>query len=487
MAKVRTVYSTQDDGAGTLRDALRVTASYTSEWIDAGALENGDIIDFSDELEEDGVITILLSSQIDLPAKILTIDGGGHAGNGETLQTRVVLDAQQVGRHLRLTASSPNGVSVKDLTLCNGLVSGDGGVLTAVSSNINAFEFCVFKDNNANSAGAAFLSGTSQTIFSNCLFDNCQSTSSGGGIYTYSSTNNTFSFCSFRDCTATNSGGAFCTTQTSETLIENCLFNHCSANSGGALYATNTSKATLTNCSFVPPANNEKITLYNNSTNTDVSLIINGATACDHVWFSANTKTVINGKLTADVLTITTGASVTFSGVDSILAATTTASIGSASFTAAADSTGYLALPYGTTPPTVGTGVKTCIYGANIESASVSATVVSWTAETLSTPILIEQLSRDNWNTLTDAATGGTYSGTFGEGVTVRLFDGVNFYYTSRPAPYWLVNSFAVNASNGWIVDASAVATNGGGGTDPVSGDPLPYWTITTDDITPNF
>ena len=52
----------------------------------------------------------------------------------------------------------------------------------------------------------------------------------------------------------------------------------------------------------------------------------------------------------------------------------------------------------------------------------------------------------------------------------------------------YTTNSSVPDAQSELYTDEGIDITyRGGGGTDPVTGDPLPYWTITTDDITPNF
>ena len=402
MAKIRTVYSTQDDGAGTLRDALRITASYTSEWINAGELANGDIIDFSDALEIDGVITILLSSQLSLPAIDLTIDGGSTTGSGATLATRVVLDAQSAFRCLLNLATGSK--TVNNITFKNGEATG-------------------------SSTGGG-VQNQQTLILNTCVFDSCTTaTNHGAGCAAILSANTIFNNCVFNLCTSTNCGGGLYSANTSQNTLTNCIFNSCSARSyGGSLYAVNTSQTTLTNCIFIPPENNTISTITNSGTNTDGSLIINSAVICDRVTLGANSTNVINGTLTADNLIINNGASITFSGVDSVLAVTTTASIGAATFTAAADSTGYFATPTGTNVSSATfTGVKTCTYGAGLQTFSIDSDSADWTATNLSTAILIEKQNGSAWDTISANATGGTYSTAFANGETARAFDGSQF------------------------------------------------------------
>lgn len=384
----------------------------------------GDTITFDDSLEVDGVITIDIESYITISLKDLTIDGEG----------RVVIDGQNITRAFYIQRST---------------------------SNIKGIEFLNCYD--ISSTGGMSLNTGANVTLENCVFNNCN------GRY----------------------GGGVSLAQTASGVITNCTFANCIASSGGAAVYCNNSGTTIINGgTFGDTTSSSNILFYN----TSGTLTFSGVVSIDKITLNANTSTVINGSLTIGAASIGSGALITFDGIDKVLAITTTFSGSSATYAATTDSTGYLALYSGATAPTVGTGIKNCTYGANILTASIDEDSVDWTATNLSTPILIEQQNNSAWNTLTDSATGGTYSDTFTSGDTVRLFDGVTFrtvtYTPPAPPPpiaqYWLVNSFAVEAGT-WTINASAIATNGGGGTDPVTGDPLPYWTITTDDITPNF
>ena len=502
MAKTRTVYSTQDDGAGTLRDALRITASYTPEWRDADALENGDIIDFSDELEEGGVITILLSSSLALPnGKDVIVDGGATWTDNGELKTRVILDAQGTKdepTYRCLNISYAQNYTLSGLTFKNGtsLSSTDGGGVYATSNDATktqTFNYCVFKNcYSSRYGGGLSCVNSSNRILNYCFFDTCEGI--GGGASFASNTGDAIQLnnCTFKTCNGASTGGAYIYNG-GNVIFNTCTFTNCTTTStastvSSTISITQTSFLTLNNCVIA-------------STSTQYSVIINSATAT--VIISGNTsidklKTFTNasittsaftvsGALTVDDLNLADNTTVTFSGVDAVLAVTSSATIGTTTFAASEGATGYAAFPANTDiSAATFTGVKNCTYGAGIESASLSKTTVTWTATNLSTDILIEQQNGDSWTTLTTTGTGGSYSGTFGEGTTVRLFDGVAFWYASTQFPYWVVNSFAVT-NNDWIVTPYAISTNGGGGTDPVTGDPLPSWTVNTADITPNF
>ena len=115
------------------------------------------------------------------------------------------------------------------------------------------------------------------------------------------------------------------------------------------------------------------------------------------------------------------------------------------------------------------TNVVACSYGAGLESFAISEDGATWTADDLTTPILLEEKGDgDVWTTLSDDATGGSYSDSFAIGTTLRAFDGVRFFVASLDA-YWQVEPFVV-------------ASNGGGG----AGDASPSWTISDATITPN-
>lgn len=162
------------------------------------------------------------------------------------------------------------------------------------------------------------------------------------------------------------------------------------------------------------------------------------------------------------------------------LTITTSATIGAATLTSAGR--GYLAVGAGIDTSTATlTNVVLCAYGAGLESFEISADGASWTADDLTTPILIE--TRDaggDWQTLTDNATGGEYATTFALESTARAFDGVAFFVATLPG-YWQADAGAVD-SNDWIVKGFAAAnSNGGGDVDAAQG-----WTVTPSTVTPN-
>lgn len=461
------VTSTADSGSGTLREAL-------------AQIQNGEIITFDDSLEDaNGIIIITLaadSAALSIPAYQFTIDGGGHTGSGETLQTRVVIDAAANENDKRRVAYINSGCKavVKNITFTNGYIIGLtstnawGGCIwfNTSSTSSPSFEFCVFKNCQAYQGGAFGSNGRVSYTVSDSLFKSNSANNSGGGIFCQMSSSSQNLISLYNDTFISNTsrnGGGISTYNYANMIVDSCVF------SGNISTATTIQSADINITSYT--------TCVIKNTRAE-------STSSNNININNSTVTITNLTTTSVILDST--ATIIFTGVDSVLAVTTTATIGSATFTAAENSTGYLALPVGATAPTVGNGVIVCTYGAGIQSASLSKTNVSWTATNLSTDILIEQLSGNSWTTLTTSGTGGSYSGPFGEGTTVRLFDGVAFYYASTQFPYWVVNSFAVT-NNDWIVTSYAISTNGGGGTDPGTGDPLPYWTITTDDITPNF
>lgn len=303
----------------------------------------------------------------------------------------------------------------------------------------------------------------------------------GGAIRSRATVSNSYTFCVFDSCNGSNNGGALYLGSNSTNNIVNCVFKDCTSPLGASIWISgsidNGSSLNIYNCVF-----------YDTSSNYNIYI---STTAC---------PLVINDSLTVDKIYIINGASVTFSGVDSILAVTTTATIGSATFTAAANSTGYAAFPAGTNiSAATFTGVKNCTYGAGVTSVHASENGVEWTAANISTNVLIEQKTGSTWTTLTNSGVNGAYSTPLAVGDVVRIFDGVNFLVDAFVVPpdYWRVFNYAANTNGGgtdsdgnrigaWSVESYALATNGGG-YDPDSGSDLPGWTVANYALTPNL
>lgn len=423
-----TVTSTADSGAGSLRQALADAASGDTIVFDA--------ITFPAQTET----VIYLASQLSMPAKSLTIDGGETWTNNGVKKTRVVVDGQSAYRcfYASLNDSSAiiniNGVSFKN--------AGNSGVVCVSLSVVNLSD-CVFRSCYGSTGGGVLINASAQVEIKRTAFVNNTSSSLAADVSI-----NQNAVVSILDCTFANAA--------SPANVRN------GAGSNGSLTIKNSNIPTII--------------------------------------FAGSSRNFVQGSLTVDSLTLGAGASVTFDETDCIFAVTSAATIGAATFQNAADSTGYFATPEGTnTSSATFSDVVNCVYGAGIIATALTPTAANWTAENVATPILIEQKNGNSWSVLTANASGGTYAGTFDDNDVLRLFDGVAFFVTSFPAAYWLVNSYAVNASNGWAVDPSAVAnndwivnasaitSNGGGGTDPLTGDENPSWVVASNDITPNF
>lgn len=389
------VTSNADSGAGSLRQAIADAAF-------------GDIIKFDDSLEVDGVIMILLSSQLSIPEKNLTIDGGSHTGSGDTLQTRVILDAQELSRCVQINKAGIS-ININDITFSNGVMNYGAGIQLS-SSSTNTLNYCVFDTCKSNTASSGNFAG---------------------GAFSTQQCINTFNYCTFKNCFSKNYGGAIACNGTSQTILNNCVFTNNEATTAGAtIYAIESSKVIWANCDLLQTTTVTALYLRA-STNGGLFTFAGNNLIPYNVYINDNVPVKITGSTTCANLTIQSGAIVSFDGVDSILAVTNNATIGSATFTAAEGSTGYLALPDETTPPTVGTGIKVATYGAGLETFEIDAEGATWTADDLTVPILIEEKSGGTWTTLDAAATGGTYADTFATGDIVRGFDGVRFLVSS--------------------------------------------------------
>lgn len=415
-----------------------------------GSAANGDTIFFDNAGEEppfpDGVETsIALSSKITFD-KVLTIDGGETWTENGVLKTRVVLDGQ-------------SSTSIMDQTYGQA-----GFVLRGLT----------FK----NGAGATGLSSSSglkfngrETIIDHCVFDSCKSENGGAINAKYATEKSTISHCFFKNCEAKYNGGAYYSYRVPNMTINNCTFDTCKAAYGGALFFTNTytRTKTLNNCIFMNcEATSSGASIYN-ATATSVVNVLNctfGETTSNNNIANSG-ELIINDVLNVDKINIANDATVTFAGVDSILAITTTATIGTSTFTAAEGATGYAAFPAGTDiSAATFDGVVACDYGANVTSFTTFAltdTSVGFTIEKTGTAnVLLERKLGTNWRIVSTDATNETIDENVGGQLTYRVFDGVNFFVSSvmLPTTFWTIKCWAVAKTNGGSEDKPFVVSS---------------------------
>ena len=369
--------------------------------------QDGDVILFDDDIFPSNQTTsILLSSHVSIN-KQLTIDAGA------TVTPRVALDAQNNSRCLYLQTAA--GGTLRGLLFCNASNSSNGGAIYCAATNPITFTQCRFSNNQGNTGGGLSTTVAATLTFDACTFSDNTANSNGGAIYGGNGATLTFDACTF-------SGN------TSET-----------DNSRRGVLGIGSCAVIATDTTF------DALFIYGTGSIT----ITGGVTTTAELIAPAGL-----------VVTIQDGAALTV---------TTTATIDAATFTSVGR--GYLALTTGLDASAATlNNVVLCSYGAGLESFEISADGASWTAQDLTTPILIERRVSDaTWTTLSSVATGGTYSDSFDVGTTARAFDGVRFFVASLDA-YWQVNaSVAANA-------------NGGGGT----GSGSPSWTVENKTITPN-
>ena len=380
MAATYNVTSTFQTGSGSITEAL-------------SQINDGGIITFDDSLEVDGVITIDIESQIQLPAKNLTIDGGGHTGSGETLQPRVIFDGQ--GATLLFYTYTSKYCNFQDVTFKNGYGNA-GGAIRSRNNNVT-------------------------TSYNYCVFDSCVTTGGGGALYL-------------------NAG--------SSNVISNCVFKNCESSNGASIWLSGTS------------ANKTTLVIYN--------CIFGDTTSPSNVYNSSTTcQLVIQGIISIDKITFGEGALVTFDGVDSVLTVKTTFANRGATFSAAANSRGYLAIPSGTTPPTVGAGVKTATYGAGIQSVSYRYPNLNYTATNISIPVLFESraTANDAWTTVGYEDSSPIHYPNNEQPFLARLFDGEAFYDVSfggitprkELTAYTTIGYLKANYSTGYLTTKNSI------------------------------
>ena len=168
--------------------------------------------------------------------------------------------------------------------------------------------------------------------------------------------------------------------------------------------------------------------------NAGATLIVETATLnAETLTLTADsTLTVDGGNVCVAELSVADVANVAFSGVDAILTATETATVGDATFTG----TGYFATPQGTdvTAATFAEDVRACDYGAGISAFSavaISATeaAIEWSATDETATVCVERKTSSGWEVVDVRGESGLTAAIATPGATVfRAFDGAAFW-----------------------------------------------------------
>ena len=440
------VTSTADSGSGSLRTAISTAT-------------NGDTIIFDTATFPANVETsILLSSPIAISKNInidALHDANGDAISGATwtnngvFKTRVVIDLQAstTVRALTYTGNEQTN-ALSGITFQNGAAQAGGAIQFRYGSN--TINYCVFKNFSCTGTSACISAyGTSQNVFNNCVFKDLTATEAGAAFYIYGNNGcvTTLNNCEFNTCisTATNgNGGAIRTYQSVSVILNSCTFTNCAATNGASINIDTNVSATINDCTFNTTTGNSNI----NAANTATPLIIKGLN-------------------TVDKIKLISGALVIFDGVDTILAVKTTFTYNGATFATTNDSTGYLAIPDGTTPPTVGTNIKIASYTGAV--TAISSTVSERTAtlavtnSTAISPLIEYRSSGDTgaWTTLNVVDNQATIGDD--RAFKVRAFDGAKFTEgTTVPRTYYYqgsASSGSFGTASDWAMDKNKTMT----------------------------
>jgi len=211
-----TVTSTNDSGAGSLRQAV----------LDASS---GDSIEFDPSLAG---ATITLSSSITLN-KNLTIDGSG-------LDAHIRIsgdDSVQV-----FTVSTGMTVVLDHLDITNGSATSGGGIF---SDGVLTINHSNLYDNSAVGSGGAVFSNNGGLTIAFSSFSNNSSGSLGGAIQNYGTA--TITNTTFAENDATNDGGGVYTGVDTLTISNSTFAGNSAGRWGGGIYNSNATTLNLKN------------------------------------------------------------------------------------------------------------------------------------------------------------------------------------------------------------------------------------------------
>ena len=235
-----TVINKNNSGAGSLRQAIEVTAT------------DGDEIVFN--IETDAIIKIETELSI---GKSLTINGDNTAGSGTDVTVQVTAPGDSTWRVFNITASGKT-VNISNMTVKGGDVgvSSGGGIFiyrgtvnleNAIISGSTAnhgggisnygtlnMDRCTISDNTANYGGGGIYNDGTITSLTNSTISGNTATGQGGGIYNNgaitSLTNSTIS-----GNTTSFFGGGICNNTTITSLTNSTISDNTAAYDGGGI------------------------------------------------------------------------------------------------------------------------------------------------------------------------------------------------------------------------------------------------------------
>ncbi|NEO87809.1 MAG: CHAT domain-containing protein, partial [Spirulina sp. SIO3F2] len=245
---MRTVSSSADAGAGTLRDALTVGAGF------GGALAAGDTVNFNFS----GTIT-LTGAEIAWTANDVTIDGSGQ---------NVAIDGNGNDRVFNIGA---NNATIESLTITNGTVTGfnDGGGILHNGSGVLTVSNSTISGHSTSNYGGGIFSNGSITLTNSEISGN--QAYWGGGFYSNGTLLITDSMIANNSVTG-RGGGLF--NQTGNITIDRSIISGNSAiDQGGGL--DNVGALTLTQSTI---SNNDSGSYGGGVYNSFGAVIVQGST-----------------------------------------------------------------------------------------------------------------------------------------------------------------------------------------------------------------
>jgi parallel beta-helix repeat protein len=153
-------------------------------------------------------------------------------GSGKDL---TIIDAMETGGVITLKYNL--GVSIKNLTISNGLISGGDGAGVYCLGSAPILENLIITGNSANRGSGLFLIFTASPLLKNCSIIKNTATDSGGGIFCRDDSSPNLINCDISENTASpyRQGGAVYAYESSPEFT-NCHFEKNTSGTGGCFY-----------------------------------------------------------------------------------------------------------------------------------------------------------------------------------------------------------------------------------------------------------
>ncbi|MFH1690786.1 MAG: immunoglobulin domain-containing protein [Candidatus Eisenbacteria bacterium] len=189
----------------------------------------------------DGIHTVSDTNGVDFRGKAITVRS--ESGDPSTC----TINCMGAGRAFIFKSGEQRDSKLKNLTIINGSITGDGGAVLCTAYSNPTIENCVFRLNSTRGNGGGIACVNSAPMITGCFFGQNSALGNGGGISEVL-TSAGVRDCTFSGNTAGSMGGGLYGAACGDPWIEYCTFYGNAAPTGGGICVAQSAYAQIRNC-----------------------------------------------------------------------------------------------------------------------------------------------------------------------------------------------------------------------------------------------